>query len=280
MVSSSSFHFSRMRRVKGGIKSLLGHILFWPPMHTKFFSNAAVVVAFHRVNDTTAGDGLTCSVALFERYCRFFARYFHVVSLRELLGRLDRGKPLNRELAITFDDGYRDNYEYAAPLLQKWGLPATFFVTTRFIGSDFVPMWDRSNAIRQPWMTWDQVKWLLHQGFDIGSHTQTHSDLGMLSGEVAWQEIHGSRLELQDRLSTSIDHFAYPFGAENHMKESNRQLVRAAGFRCCCSCFGGVNLAGSDAFSLRRMPISSWHISPHQFGTDLALEIHQTLGRQ
>jgi peptidoglycan/xylan/chitin deacetylase (PgdA/CDA1 family) len=81
-------------------------------------------------------------------------------------------------LSITFDDGYRDNYEVAAPILKRLDLPATFFVTTGFIGTRRVAPWDQ-NLVRQPgWMDWDQVRSLASQGFEIGCHTDTHIDMG------------------------------------------------------------------------------------------------------
>ena len=70
-------------------------------------------------------------------------------------------------LSITFDDGYLDNYEIAAPILREVGLSATFFVTTNFIGSEFVPFWD-SDLPQQPgWMSWKQVRELADHGFEI-----------------------------------------------------------------------------------------------------------------
>jgi len=85
------------------------------------------------------------------------------------------------------------------------------------------------------------------------------------------KEILGSRLELEDRLGTAVELFAYPYGAPNNLLERNRELIKDAGFRCCCSCFGGLNGRGSDPFQLRRVAVSSWFGSPHRFGFDVAL---------
>lgn len=86
-------------QMKKWIKSFVGKLIFGARLHHLFLANSAVIVAFHRVNNTTAGDGLTCSVEMFERYCRFFGRYFNVVSLRYLIEKLENDLPLNRELA-------------------------------------------------------------------------------------------------------------------------------------------------------------------------------------
>ena len=259
------------QRIKGLIKSFLGQTTFSSGLHRLLLSDAALVVAFHRVNKTNERDRLTCDVNLFEKYCRFFAEYFHVVSLGHLVKKLETGAPLNRELVITFDDGYRDNYEYAAPLLKAMGLSATFFVVSQFVGTEVVPWWDTRRGVRCPFMNWDQLRHLWSEGFEIGAHSRTHADLGRILTRKAREEILGSRLELEEELSAPVDLFAYPYGAENHITEENRGTVKEAGFRCCCSCFGGINRMATDPFHLRRIPIGSWFESPHHFACEVAL---------
>jgi hypothetical protein len=56
------------------------------------------------------------------------------------------------------------------------------------------------------------------------------------------------------------------------MTPENLELVRAAAFRCCCSCYGGLTTAGTDPLRLRRVPITPWYASPQQFGLELAFE--------
>jgi peptidoglycan/xylan/chitin deacetylase (PgdA/CDA1 family) len=258
------------------VKHLLGQTVFASRLHAVLLRKAAVVVAFHRVQETAEpGDGLTMSVRMFERYCRFFRRHFRVVPLREIVEKLERGQRLGRELAITFDDGYRDNLEVAAPVLEKLALPATFFIVTQSMGTSIVPWWDRERGARHPWMSWDQVRELHRRGFDIGGHTRTHADLGRVSGAEAEQEIVGGRLELERELGASVDLFAYPYGEANHLTEANRERVKAAGFRCCCSCYGGNVATGDSPFRLPRVPISHWHSSPQDRGLEIALD--QTL---
>jgi peptidoglycan/xylan/chitin deacetylase (PgdA/CDA1 family) len=253
------------------MKNLLGHTLFASRLDAVLLRRAAVIVAFHRVGDAPRSDSLTIDVRMFERYCRFFRRHFRVVPLGEVVDRFERGLTPNRELAITFDDGYLDNYENARPVLEKLSLPATFFVVSQWIGSSTVPWWDEQRGVRHPWMTWDHVRSLHRSGFEIGGHTQTHVDLGQVEAGEARQEILGARLTLERRLGGRVDLFAYPYGGRKNITNANRAEVKAAGFRCCCSNFGGVNLAHSDRFDLQRIPISPWYASPHQFGFDVAL---------
>jgi peptidoglycan/xylan/chitin deacetylase (PgdA/CDA1 family) len=257
--------------IKRSIKSLLGELIFATHADQILLRNAAVVVAFHRIQDAPESDGLSVSPGAFERQCRFFARHFHVVSLREIVLRLERGLRLDHHLAITFDDGYRDNFENAVPVLEKLSLPATFFVVSDWIGTDVVPWWDRERGVRHPWMTWEEVRWLRRKRFDIGAHTRTHVDLGTVDAVVGREEIAGARVELEKRLGDSVDLFAYPYGKRPNMTDWNRDLVKAAGFRCCCSCFGGITSTGTDPFQVPRVPITPWYGSPHQFGFEVAV---------
>jgi len=257
--------------MKGPIKRLLGHTIFSSRLGTVLFRNSAVIVTFHRVQDTDVSEGLTVSIRSFERYCRFFARHFNVVPLRELVAKLERGDTPNCELAITFDDGYLDNFENAAPVLERYHLPATFFVVSQWIGTDVVPWWDRQAGVQHPWMTWDHVRSLRRRGFDIGAHTRTHADLGSVVDMEATEEIVGGRHELERQLGSPVELFAYPYGRRVNLADSNRRLVQGAGFRCCCSCFGGLIARGTDPFDLQRVPISERYESPVQFGVELAL---------
>lgn len=261
----------KRERIKGSIKSLAGRAIFKPGAHHVLLGNAAVIVAFHRINSISTGDGLTCGVDLFEEYCRFFADYFHVISMRNLLDKLENGIPLDHDLVITFDDGYQDNYKFAAPILKSSGLPATFFLTSRFIGTDVVPWWDGKRGVRHPWMTWDEVRQLYSEGFEIGAHTRTHVNLAEICEAEAREEICGSRRDLENKLGATVDLFAYPYGGENQITARNREMIREAGLRCCCSCFGGINANYTDPFHLRRIPISSWYESTYEFACDIAL---------
>lgn len=257
--------------MKQVIKSLLGQGIFGSGLDALLLRDTAVVVGFHRVGETGDADGLTLGVGTFERYCRFFRRHFRVTSLRDLVERLESGRPVNRQLAITFDDGYRDNFDNAAPVLERLGLPATFFVVTQWMSTDVVAPWDQGSRTAHPWMTWEQVRLLQRRGFDIGAHTRTHVDLGRVDEAEAREEIFGARRDLQERLGRSVDLFAYPYGGRENLKPSYRALVKAAGFRCCCSCFGGDTASGSDPFMLRRIPVTPWYGPPHRFGFEVAL---------
>jgi peptidoglycan/xylan/chitin deacetylase (PgdA/CDA1 family) len=248
------------------LKAALGHLLYRSSIYKLAWRHRAIIVLFHRVDDRYPGNPITCSRAQFAAFCDFFARYFDVITLGQLLERLERRADISRRLVITFDDGYRDNYEVAAAELRKRGLPACFFIPTGLVGSDQTAPWDARQSIRSEWMNWDEVRSLFEQGFELGAHTITHPDLGRVSSAAAVQEIAGSKAQLEGQAGTCIQYFAYPFGRPDQMTEENRAIVREAGFSCCLSAHGGVVRAADSPFRLKRAPINMWYLSPYQFG--------------
>jgi peptidoglycan/xylan/chitin deacetylase (PgdA/CDA1 family) len=251
------------------LKALIGRMAFKSGLYRHLLSETAIVVVFHRVHAGAESDDMALSMAEFQSYCTFFKRYFNVVPLRTMVEQMKCGSIQQLQLAITLDDGYMDNYEFAAPILKSLGLPATFFVVTQYIGTEVVPWWDLKANTVYPWMTRDQVLWLYRQDFDIGSHTRTHADLGVIAGNQAAQEILGARHDLEALLGGTIDLFAYPYGGVSNMTEANRALIREAGYGCCCSAYGGINYKDTDPLRLRRMGVSSWYLSPYHFFGDL-----------
>jgi peptidoglycan/xylan/chitin deacetylase (PgdA/CDA1 family) len=244
-------------RWKTAIKAICGRALTATGLHRLLMERVPLVVAFHRVNDNMLPDGLTCSIRTFDAYCGMFARYFRVQSLTELVSRVERGVSASCDLAITFDDGYADNHQYAAPILERHGLSATFFVATDYIGSARVAEWDQDVEFVPGWMTWDQVRDLHARGFEIGAHTANHVDLGTVDLGTARREIFESRNRVAKELASPPPiHFAYPFGGEMNISPEARALVVEAGFRSCVSCNGGSNL-GVHPHGLRRVPLAS-----------------------
>lgn len=238
------------------VKRWIGRSLLGPALKRVAVSRSVWVVAFHRVDDLGSPDPLTCGIKQFEQYCELLSRAFKIVPLSEQLDRLGC-KDSGGTLSITFDDGYLDNFNHAAPILERLGLPATFFIATGFIGTDQVAWWDRDLPKAPPWMDWDQVRSLHARGFEIGCHTVTHADFGSLPAEEARREIAESMRRIESELGFAPDLFAYPYGGQGNMNEANLQVVKDSGLRCSLSCFGGVNAIGADPFRLRRVPINS-----------------------
>lgn len=101
------------------------------------------ILTYHRVNDDHDPFFPSVPTEVFERHMAFVAQTYRVMTVEALVDRMQRRALPRNALAITFDDGYRDNLTHAAPILARHGLPATVFLATGFIGTAEVPWVDR-----------------------------------------------------------------------------------------------------------------------------------------
>jgi peptidoglycan/xylan/chitin deacetylase (PgdA/CDA1 family) len=158
---------------------------------------------------------------------------------------------------VTFDDGYRDNYEHAVPILLRHRVPAAFFVSTGKIDVDGAFDHDlRRIGHGLPTMTWRQLKKMRDAGFTIGSHSVTHLDCGRADLEQVRSELRQSKKTLAERLGEEAPIFAYPYGRQDNMTPEALALVRDEGYVGCLSAYGGRNGAEIDPFNVRRVPIN------------------------
>jgi peptidoglycan/xylan/chitin deacetylase (PgdA/CDA1 family) len=169
-------------------------------------------------------------------------RGYRFVSLGQLVDEIRAtGKEQSDAVAITFDDGWIDNYRFAFPLLQRLRIPATFFVTT--IGWGLDPA--RMNCA--------QLRELAEQGMTIGSHTRTHPDLTRIPETAAREEIAGSKADIERVLGVAVEFLAYPGGAFN---TTVADLAREAGYRAACSVLGPKCNDSTSLFWLYRDVLS------------------------
>lgn len=180
---------------------------------------SAVVLMYHSISEADYFSAV--SPADFARQMAYLSASGRpVISLTELIRRLRAKESLGGSVAITFDDGYEDNYTTAYPVLKQYGFPATIFVTTGLIGKS-----DKRDLRR---MGEAQLAELEQEGLlSIQPHTVTHPKLGEITDDDARGEIVGSRLELERILGTQCDQFAYPYGNFN---DRTVALLSEAGF--------------------------------------------------
>jgi peptidoglycan/xylan/chitin deacetylase (PgdA/CDA1 family) len=224
------------------------------------------ILLFHRVTDAIPEDVLTVSTERFRRICRMLQQGFRVVPLGEVFRIFRSGEPMpGRTVAVTFDDSYADDLT-AARILAEHGLPATFFVPTAFIGTDRVFDWD-STLPRLPNLSWEDLRSMIRLGHEIGSHTVTHANLGVVGAEQARVELFASRTILQEQLGVPVRWFAYPFGGPRHLLPEYVPLIREAGYEGAVSAYGGFverrSGGNPDGMTLPREEVSSFHSIAH-----------------
>ena len=151
-------------------------------------------------------------------------------------------------VCITFDDGYRDNYTLAYPLLKQHGIPFTVYVTTSFIDNQ-QPMWWYPNE--QLGLSSDELKQLDADPLcTIGAHTVSHPKLDTLTREQQYQEIAESKQALEDILGHEVRHFSFPHGAYN---EETLDICHELGFQTVVKAWGEALRHGEDRWLLPRV---------------------------
>jgi peptidoglycan/xylan/chitin deacetylase (PgdA/CDA1 family) len=183
------------------------------------------IIYYHRVSpDADPDTGVTPEV--FDRQMGFLKGIgFLGVPLKTILS--DVPSTASRRIAITFDDGYSDNLEWAAPILEKYGFRATIFCISGKPGR--LSDWDKDPRwVGHPLLDIKQMRELDQLGFEIGSHTRTHPDLSKLSDRAVEEELIGSRKELEDMLGRSVETFCYPYG---RFSPTSPLIAKKAGYR-------------------------------------------------
>ncbi len=185
------------------------------------------VLVYHNIGPQARGR-LVIAVKTFEEQMRYLkAQGYRVVSVRELYGFISFKQQLpRRAVVLTFDDGYTSFLQYAYPILKELGFAATLFVYTDYVGAG-------RNAL-----TWDELRFLAGEGFDIQAHSKTHGDLRRKPGEPEADYARRMKAELGDpqalferHLGRRAEVLAYPYGyQDDELIQKSKEYGYAAAF--------------------------------------------------
>lgn len=199
------------------------------------------VLFYHRVADESP-NAWTMSCKDFARQLDWLQENFDVVSLGELQSRMRLGKSDTPAVAITFDDGYAENTDFAIPELVRRELTATYFVSTDFVESGQGFPHDIAAGRELAPNTIEQLKAYQAQGIEIGAHTRSHLDCGQTDDPMQLRnEIIGSIERLEDWLSSKIQFFAFPYGLPENMSQLAVDTLVDSGIQGFCSAYGAWN---------------------------------------
>jgi peptidoglycan/xylan/chitin deacetylase (PgdA/CDA1 family) len=206
------------------------------------------ILMFHDISDQR--KPISFPAAVFQRSMgRLHSNGFRTLTLLEMVACLQAGALFpDRSFAITFDDGYRTVYDQAFPVLQRYGMTATVFVTpgvTKPANSA-----ERLPALEgRTMLSWQEIREMQDAGMDIGAHTCTHPRLTQLPMERIAAEMLGSKTIIREMLGRPVACFAYPFGRY----DARIRDLAAQHFCCALSDKLGFVTADSDPFALERV---------------------------
>lgn len=215
---------------------------------------------YHRIQHGSSGRHpyfeTSTDPVVFARHVQYLrAAGFKGVTLAQAADYLESGFDKAKLVAITFDDGYRDFYYRAIPILVENGFTATIFVVSGL--ASIAGAGDRS---RGEFMTSSEIRQVHSLGFEVGSHTVTHPVLWKLSHAELWNEISQSKHEIENILGSTVQSFCHPFAFPEHDQayvSVYRTLLYEAGYRQGTCTALGTAKATDCKYYLPRLPINT-----------------------
>lgn len=181
-----------------------------------------LLLVYHQISDLPPKlDPYRISVPpeAFARHMAYLAENNYTsLTLADAAEKMRAGEPLPpRSIVITFDDGYRDNYTNALPVMREYGMTGTIFLVADRVGTS--AEWDGDIGRQLPLMTWDEIREMRDYGVEFGSHTRTHPPLDTLEPDKIQWELATSKQIIEDNLGEPVKTLAYPY--ENF----NQQII-------------------------------------------------------
>jgi peptidoglycan/xylan/chitin deacetylase (PgdA/CDA1 family) len=202
------------------------------------------VLVYHRVG-YTEGPLTVTPERLSGDLSRLLGNGYVPITLQQFEGYMFKQKDElpKRPVMITFDDGYRDNYEFAFPVLQQYGIVATFFILTGML----------SDRIR---ISPEQIREMAKYRMTFGSHTITHAALADLAPEKVALELNASKLTLEDVLGHEVTALSYPRGSYS---ATALRIANECGYSDAFTVRQGICTRSLPQFELPRVPVFSYY---------------------
>ncbi|HEX4381106.1 MAG TPA: polysaccharide deacetylase family protein [Candidatus Acidoferrum sp.] len=220
------------------------------------------ILMYHSIAEPAADSrhpyfGTVTSPAVFEQQMRYLHdNGFQTLSPADVFANGETSIRLVRKpVIITFDDGFRDFYTHAQPILAKFGFTGIVYLPTAYI--------QKATATFKgiDCLTWNEVRELSRAGVLFGSHTVTHPILKEVAHDQLEAELRDSKATIENELGFAIDSFAYPYAFPQHDREFVQRLrgvLIEAGYQNGVSTVIGSTHGIEERFSLKRLPANSW----------------------
>lgn len=208
------------------------------------------VLCFHKISNRFCWEGTWTTPDRFFAYVDRLRRLgYRFVGMDDYLDRVASGRRGgDREVVITFDDGYRDLYDVVLPGLESRGVPFHVFLVTDYVGRQ--NDWDLSLGRRAFWhLDWPEIEDMTSRGVTFGSHGASHGDLTRMGAKEARAELDRSRAVIEEHLGRPARTVSYPFGRYD---DAVKAAAREAGFDAAFSLYPAHHNAHFDRYAIRR----------------------------
>jgi len=219
------------------------------------------ILMYHMIRDAIPGkkfNSLRVSPKNFERQVKYlYENGWQSYTISEALEQREVLPP--KSVVITFDDGYKDNFTNALPILQKYNFKATIYLVVNRHNRDWSGERKAKNAgaglkDELKLSDYDINKLISSELIEIGGHTMTHSNLNNLNKEQKEYQICQSKKEIEEKFSIECNSFAYPFGIYD---TKDKEIVQKCGYtNAVTTKIGIADIKICDIFEIPRITVS------------------------
>ncbi len=205
----------------------------------------------YHIIDRSIHDNIAISEEAFEAHLTYLHEHaYRALSLEQAIDDINgRQEAPARSVLLTFDDGYSDTVRTALPLLQKYGMRATLFVISAYVGQ--TNRWNPRACYDAQHMTWDELRCWLACDCDIGGHSHDHLCMTRLNVDELQETVRLNKRLLEEQLQITPRAFAYPYGRFN---KAVQDVVRQY-YEIAFSVEEGSWGASAGRFAINRMMI-------------------------
>lgn len=222
-----------------------------------FFKKEIPILMYHRLIDNKENIGahtIYYDVDKFEEQLIYLKKNgYKTITFKELKNITEEQKKKEKYIILTFDDGYKDNYELLFPLLKKYNMKAVIYMVSHLKDN----CWDveGTGEKRFELMDLNQILEMHRSGLiEFGGHTMHHVKLNNFSPEKQKEEIEGNKIYLEKILNEKLVSFAYPFGIFN---DESKKIVKELGYNFGIATDSGPFYIKDDLYEVRRIGIFS-----------------------
>jgi peptidoglycan/xylan/chitin deacetylase (PgdA/CDA1 family) len=240
-------------------------LYFFRPLHRVAMGGGSPripILMYHSISESEDNGrhpyfGTRTTPRVFEQHMKYLNEHnYEVISPEAAVAKLSQKEAGGRKFAsITFDDGFRDFYTNAFPILAKYSFTATMYLPTQYIQ-------EKAQAFKGiDCLSWSEVRELQRAGMRFGSHTVTHPVLKQVSHQQLETELESSKKTIEQKVGVGVTSFAYPYAFPEEDREFTQRLrgaLEKAGYENGVSTVIGSTHSPEDKFFLKRLPVNSW----------------------